>query len=170
MKKLIILSVLCVATMQGFSQTGKNCFNTQFHKDATSLDPVNAYLLGYLCTMSYPDYFRSFFPGVKGYGLKGDSVKFLQSHNTVFVKYYSTKLGYLFVDKDQASGLTFASSAVATIDRPEINQLKPSLGSLATPAGRSSLRRASAGGATARRIPARRFRAAAAVLVRRDRA
>jgi hypothetical protein len=133
MKKLIILSVLCVATLQGFSQTGKNCFNTQFHKDATSLDPVNAYLLGYLCTMSYPDYFRSFFPGIKGYGLKGDSVKFLQSHNTVFVKYYSAKLGYLFVDKDQASGLTFASSTVATIDRPEMNQLKPSLGNLAVP-------------------------------------
>src|SRR6266566_1480114 len=43
-------------------------------------------------------------------------------------------------------------------------------GGLATPAGRSPLRHASAEGAAARRIAARRFRAAAAVLVRRDRA
>lgn len=112
MKKLL-LSILLLSYLGigSYSQSGKNCFNTQFQKDATTLSPVNAYLLGYLCTMSYPDYFRYWFPGVKGYELKGDSVRYLQSHNDKFVQHYSKKLGYLFVDKDQAPTFSLSTDA-----------------------------------------------------------
>ena len=116
MKKLLLVFVwLGMVSMHSFSQSGKNCFNTQFHKDAASLDPVNAYLLGYLCTMSYPDYLRYWFPGITGYGLNGDSVKFLQSHDPQFVKSYSNKLGFLFVDKDQPLTLALASTTIQPI-------------------------------------------------------
>lgn len=114
MKKIFFLLALCSMSVTQYAQSGKNCFNTQFQKDATTLSPVNAYLLGYLCTMSYPDYFRYWFPDVKGYELKGDSVRYLQSQNNKFVQYYSQKLGYLFVDKDQAPTFTLSSTIQQT--------------------------------------------------------
>ena len=117
MKKIVLsLSFLCCIGMQSQSQSGKNCFNTQFHKDATTLDPMNAFLLSYLCTMSYPDYLRFWFNGVPGYGLKGDSVKYLQSHNDKFVKAYANKLGFLFVDKDQPATFALATTTVVPVN------------------------------------------------------
>jgi hypothetical protein len=110
MKKIFLTIMLfSILLLSSYSQSGKNCFNTQFHKDATALDPMNGYLLGYLCTMTYPDYFRFWYPGVPGYGLKGDSVKYLQAHDDDFVEHYANKLGFLFVDKDQAPTFTLAS-------------------------------------------------------------
>lgn len=110
MKRIFLLLFVFSIALTQYAQSGKNCFTTQFHKDATTLDPVNAYLLGYLSTMVYPDYFRYWFPGVKGYELKGDSVRYLQSHNDKFVQYYAQKLGYLFVDKDQSPTFTLSSN------------------------------------------------------------
>ena len=130
MKKIIIF-IICIsqAISPSQAQSGKNCFNTEFNRDATSLDATNAYLLAYLSTMAYPDYLRFHFPGVRGYGHSGDSVKFLQANNNKFVQYYSNKLGYLFVDRDQAPKSTFAAG-----DDPSIRNM----GGLATPARPSS--------------------------------
>src|SRR5438034_10967197 len=98
MKKIfLILALAGVTISQSYSQTGKNCFNTQFHKDATNLDPVNAYLMCYLATMIYPDYgLRFWYNGVSGFGAGGDSVKFLEAHDVQFVGDYAKKLGFLF--------------------------------------------------------------------------
>lgn len=120
MKRICLVLLLLFSLMdEEYAQSGKNCFNTQFHKDATTLDPVNAYLLGYLCTMSYPDYLRYWYPGVRGYGLAGDSVKYLQSHDNEFVQHFSDKLGYLFVDKDQRPTFTLASD-IQKIKTPDL--------------------------------------------------
>lgn len=123
MKRIFFLVLLFSISMSQYAQSGKNCFTTQFQKDATTLSPVNAYLLGYLCTMSYPDYLRYWFPGVKGYGLKGDSVRYLQSNNDKFVEYYANKLGYLFVDKDQPPAFSLGTSAkqIATVSTINTN-------------------------------------------------
>ncbi|MFL5810187.1 MAG: lipase family protein [Flavisolibacter sp.] len=115
MKRFFIGLLLCVAAMQSFSQTGKNCFNTKFHNTATTLDPVNAYLLGYLSTMVYPDYLRLWYPGVPGFGLKGDSVKAMQVSNDKFVRHYADNLGYLFVDRDQPATFTLAANTIPPV-------------------------------------------------------
>jgi hypothetical protein len=124
MKKIFIGLMLCSILVQSYSQTGKNCFNTKFKNTATSLDPVNAYLLGYLCTMTYPDYLRFWYSGSPGFGLKGDSVKSLQANNDKFVRHYADQLGYLFVDKDQPSSLILAANTVTPVTTINTNITK----------------------------------------------
>ncbi|TLY31957.1 MAG: hypothetical protein E6K56_04150 [Ignavibacteria bacterium] len=106
MKKLLLMSlVFFLGSALSFSQPGKNCFNTQFHKDAVNLDPVNAYLMGYLATMIYPNYGIRFFFNGPGYEADGDSVGFLEAHNDKFNDVFADKLGYLFIDKDAPPAL-----------------------------------------------------------------
>jgi hypothetical protein len=53
MKKIIrlfVVGMFCGVSIPSFAQSGKNCFNTQFNKDATSLNNMNGYLLSYLST------------------------------------------------------------------------------------------------------------------------
>jgi hypothetical protein len=102
--------------MTAFSQSGKNCFNAKFDNDATNYNANNAYLLAYLSAMMYPDYgIRFWFPGVSGYGVEGDSVKYLEAHNDKFLNAFSEKLGFLFVDKDAAPTFTLASTNVSKL-------------------------------------------------------
>jgi hypothetical protein len=120
MKKLLLLiSVFFVwGDVTTFSQTGKNCFNTQFHENASNYDPVNAYLMGYLATMMYPDYGLRFWYSGNHFAAEGDSVSFLEAHDDKFVSHFSDKLGYLFIDKDAPLTLSVNAQQIATSVRP----------------------------------------------------
>lgn len=117
MKKIFLIPLFFSVVMTAFSQSGKNCFNAKFDNDATNYNANNAYLLAYLSAMMYPDYgIRFWFPGVSGYGVEGDSVKYLEAHNDKFLNAFSEKLGFLFVDKDAAPTFTLASTnAIRTV-------------------------------------------------------
>jgi hypothetical protein len=97
MKKLLllILAFMSIANMQITAQPGQNCFNTQFHNNATGLDMNNAYLLNYLCTMSYPDYLRFLMSNPPP--ARGSSVVLgLQRHDDDFLNEYRENLAPFF--------------------------------------------------------------------------
>ncbi|MCC7402139.1 MAG: lipase family protein [Chitinophagaceae bacterium] len=103
MKKYSLLSsifLLVVSVMPGFSQSGTNCFNTQFNRNSTSYNAVNAYLLSYLTTMSTPDYLR--FREPAPYPSENSNwVKYFQHRNDTFVRKFSQQVSYLFYNPSQ---------------------------------------------------------------------
>jgi hypothetical protein len=97
MRTMALLLCALLPAFEGlFAQPGKNCFNTQFHRNASDRDPVNAYLLAYLTTMIYPDYLRYMYSPVPP--KDGSFVKGLQSNDAQFESEYAARLSYLFSD------------------------------------------------------------------------
>jgi hypothetical protein len=97
MKKqlLLLISLLILAGAQSHGQQpGRNCFNTQFHPNASELDKVNAYLLAYITTMSYADYLRLLMSPPPD--REGQVVTNLRDNFGPFLDMYSEKLTYLF--------------------------------------------------------------------------
>ncbi len=128
MKKLLrfMICLLLFTSMITHAQTGANCFNTQFNNSATSLNTKNAYLLGYLCTMSYADYLRYLFSPVQSQ--ESNFITTIRDDDDKFKDEFDRKLRYLF-----SSAPAFASVAttIGTIDaNPEL-AVNKSLGSAA---------------------------------------
>jgi hypothetical protein len=99
---IVLINIICFLNInQATAQSGTNCFNTQFNKDATNYNVVNAYLLAYLSTMSYPDYLRFLEPSPIP-GPDSDWVKYFQHRNDTFVRKYADRLAHLFYDPNQS--------------------------------------------------------------------
>jgi hypothetical protein len=96
MKKLFILflSFLLIWSMQVKAQTERNCFNTQFDNDATTLNLRNAYMLGYLSTMAYVDYLRYVYSPVPSQN--SSFIKGIRDDNEKFIDEFEKKMFYLF--------------------------------------------------------------------------
>jgi hypothetical protein len=109
MKKLLpfMMPLLFFTAMHSHAQSGTNCFNTQFNNSATSLNTKNAYLLGYLCTMSYADYLRYLYSPVQA--TTSNFIKSIRNDDDEFKDEFDKKLSYLFT-----STLTPTSLALAT--------------------------------------------------------
>jgi hypothetical protein len=124
MKKLLLLIIplLLIANMQAKAQTGQNSFNTQFHNGATGLDLNNAYLLSYLCTMSYPDYLRYLISSPPP-SKESSTVLGLQRHDDAFLNVYRDKLTVFFTPAATTTTIT------TTISSP-VNSLNTDLSKL----------------------------------------
>ena len=90
-KLLVILNVTI-----SYGQPARNCFNTQFDNDVTSLNMKNAYLLGYLSTMIYADNGLRFLMGSPPPGKESKEVKRLQFHDDVFLEAFKDKMSVFF--------------------------------------------------------------------------
>lgn len=126
MKNLLLISFAFVLSLWGqrsFAQPGQNCFTTQFHNAATSLDMNNAYLLGYLCTMSYADYLR-FLMSDPPPASTSTVVTSLQKHNDAFLEVFKEKLAPLFTPVVQTKSSPLLTSVTSTIE-PPITGLSP---------------------------------------------
>jgi hypothetical protein len=116
-----VIGLLCIK--QVAAQTGTNSFNTQFNKDATNYNVVNAYLLSYLSTMVYPDYLRFLEPSPIP-GPESDWVQYFQHRNDTFARKYADRLAHLFYDPAQ-SNITLTSPTlkdnISTVTPGNIN-------------------------------------------------
>lgn len=118
MKFLQIILLLLLGTLQTFSQSGQNCFNTKFNNAATSLDYENAYLMGYLATMVYPDYLRFREPSPVP-GPDAPWVKYFQHRNDTFLRKFADRLAYLFYDPNEKPQLVSTiNPAIANSNLP----------------------------------------------------
>src|SRR5689334_22902739 len=96
MKKLsaILMVLLLTGSTTVYAQSGRNCFNTQFDNDATTLNMRNAYLLSYLCTMSYVDYLRFMYSPVPS--ATSSLMKQIRDDDDKFIEEFEAKLSYFF--------------------------------------------------------------------------
>ncbi len=95
-KVLTLILLIILSSNISFSQSGQNCFNTQFNNDANSLDIKNGYLLGYLCTMMYADNGLRYLLSDPPPGKDSRQVKVLKFHDEVFERAYRDNLSFLF--------------------------------------------------------------------------
>jgi hypothetical protein len=134
MKKIFLTGILAAIVFVNlvYSQPGQNCFNTKFNNAATALDYENAYLLGYLSTMVYPDYLRLNEPSTVP-GPDAPWVKYFQHRNDTFLRKFADRLGYLFYNPDDNSALANNNINPAIINQklPTKDLTNLSLGNLA---------------------------------------
>ena len=111
MKKLSLF-MLCLLLIGGSgvrAQSERNCYNTQFDNDATTLNMRNAYLLSYLTTTCYVDYLRYLYSPVPS-ATTSSFIKQIRDDDDKFLVEFETKLRPLFTP---ASTLT-VTPAVST--------------------------------------------------------
>ena len=113
MKKqsLFILCLALIGGMQAGAQTERNCFNTQFDNDATTLNMRNAYLLSYLTTVCYVDYLRYLYSPVPS-ATTSSFVKQIRDDNDKFLTEFESKLRPLFIPTS-----TFTATPAVNTDR-----------------------------------------------------
>lgn len=111
---MAFVAALILELPPAIAQNGQNCFNTQFHNTASTLDMNNAYLLGYLCTMSYAQYLR-FLMGTPVPKESDASVQKLFRHDDNFLNVFRNELTSFFVP----------SSTVATATSLNTTNLTP---------------------------------------------
>ena len=111
MKKLSLF-MLCLLLIGGRgvrAQSERNCYNTQFDNDATTLNMRNAYLLSYLTTTCYVDYLRYLYSPVPS-ATTSSFIKQIRDDDDKFLVEFENKLRPLFTP---ASTLT-VTPAVST--------------------------------------------------------
>jgi hypothetical protein len=113
-KPLLIALILLACVSRAGAQQGRNCFNTQFDKDATTLNMRNAYLLSYLSTMVYADYIRYLYSPVAS--AKGTFITGIRNDNNKFVDEFEEKLKYLFTPAP-----LLAATTPAAIDKTNLS-------------------------------------------------
>src|ERR1043165_10083795 len=96
MKKLsaILMVLLLTGSTTVNAQSGRNCYNTQFDNDATTLNMRNAYLLSYLCTMVYADYLRFQYSPVPS--ATSTLIKQIRDDDDKFLDEFQAKLTFFF--------------------------------------------------------------------------
>lgn len=114
MKKNIFFLLCLLAQLSVTAQAGRNCFNTQFNKDAGNYDPKNAYLMAYLATMVYADNLRYLYSPV--YADKSAFIKSIRDDNEKYVKEYAARLTHLFTDQLSYTPLINAATTQAKVN------------------------------------------------------
>lgn len=124
MKKLsaILMVLLLTGSTTVNAQSGRNCYNTQFDNDATTLNMRNAYLLSYLCTMVYADYLRFQYSPVPS--PTSTLIKQIRDDDDKFLDEFRAKLTFFFTPAPtvNTSNLTINDKVAVT---PNLTAVKP---------------------------------------------
>ncbi len=129
MKKLLpfTISLLFFTAISSYAQSGTNCFNTQFDNSAPSLNTKNAFLLGYLCTMSYADYLRYLYSPVQA--TTSSFITSIRNDDDEFKDEFGQKLRYLFTNSPTLTAAASTSGKLSVNPDLAVNKsLSPAVG------------------------------------------
>ena len=119
--------MLFFTAISSYAQSGTNCFNTQFDNSAPSLNTKNAFLLGYLCTMSYADYLRYLYSPVQA--TTSSFITSIRNDDDEFKDEFGQKLRYLFTNTPTLTAAASTSGKLSVNPDLAVNKsLSPAVG------------------------------------------